>query len=171
MNLVSERVRAAQAGDVVAMSELMDEVAPFVGRICGAVAAGDAHDAAQEALIQIFRDLHSLRERAALRAWIRRIATREAIRHAKRARDQAHLSYTDGDIDRAELRPAPDAAIEVRRTLACLRPEQRAILVLRDLEGFSEEEAAAELGVAVGTVKSRLHRAREAFRTRWSRDG
>ncbi len=53
--------------------------------------------------------------------------------------------------------------VDVRSTLAGLAPEQRAILVLRDLDGMSETEAAQVLGVAAGTVKSRLHRARSAF--------
>ena len=53
--------------------------------------------------------------------------------------------------------------------LAGLSADQRAVLVLRDLEGYSELEAADELRVAKGTVKSRLHRARAAFLERWSR--
>jgi DNA-directed RNA polymerase specialized sigma24 family protein len=52
-------------------------------------------------------------------------------------------------------------------TLRRLGPHQRAVLLLCDLEGFSEAEAAALLEVEVGTVKSRLHRARRAFRQRW----
>ena len=63
----------------------------------------------------------------------------------------------------------PRWASDVRRVLASLPPEQRAILVLRDLEGLSEREAAAQLDVALGTVKSRLHRARGAFIERWRR--
>ncbi len=58
-------------------------------------------------------------------------------------------------------------ARDVRSVLQSLPPEQRAILVLRDLEGLSEREAAAQLDVAHGTVKSRLHRARAAFAARW----
>jgi RNA polymerase sigma-70 factor (ECF subfamily) len=78
-----------------------------------------------------------------------------------------------GRVDDAEAAfPAPgqDPALasDVRAVLARLAPEQRAILVLRDLEGLSEEEAAEQLGVAKGTVKSRLFRAREAFVKRWS---
>ena len=57
--------------------------------------------------------------------------------------------------------------LDVRSTLASLAPEQRAILVLRDVDGLSETEAAGLLGVAEGTVKSRLHRARSAFVGRW----
>jgi RNA polymerase sigma-70 factor (ECF subfamily) len=163
-----ELVLSAQRGDVLAMSLLMDRLAPWLARICGGIALEQADDAAQEALMQVFRDLRTLREPAALRGWARRIAVREAVRHAQRARadgalgsggDAAQLSGEQGD-----LAVAPD----VRAVLARLAPEQRAILVLRDLEGLSETEAAAQLGVAKGTVKSRLFRAREAFAKRWS---
>ena len=73
-------IRAAQKGDGLALSRLMDVLAPMVGRICGPIALDHGPDAAQEALIQIFRDLHSLREPGALTSWSRRIAIREAIR-------------------------------------------------------------------------------------------
>ena len=58
-------------------------------------------------------------------------------------------------------------AVDVRDTLAQLAPEHRAILVLRDLVGLTEAEAASVLDIAPGTVKSRLHRARAAFRKQW----
>jgi RNA polymerase sigma-70 factor (ECF subfamily) len=158
----------AQRGDVLAMSRLMDGLAPWIARICGGIALESADDAAQEALVQVFRDLKTLREPAALRGWARRIAAREAVRHAQRAR-AAGARITGAD--ESALRDAgrdPAVAPDVRAVLARLAPEQRAILVLRDLEGLSEEEAAAQLGVAKGTVKSRLFRAREAFAKRWS---
>jgi RNA polymerase sigma-70 factor (ECF subfamily) len=164
---VEERalVLEAQRGDVLAMSQLMDRLAPWLARICGGIALEHAEDAAQEALVQVFRDLRALREPAALRGWARQIAVREAVRHAQRARRQ-------GASEVAEELPAhasdPALAPDVRSVLAQLAPEQRAILVLRDLEGLSEDEAAAQLGVAKGTVKSRLFRAREAFAKRWS---
>jgi RNA polymerase sigma-70 factor (ECF subfamily) len=160
-------VRAAQGGDVLAMSRLVDSLAPWIARICGGIALDDADDAAQEALVHVFRDLRGLREPAALRGWARRIAVREAVRHARRAREER--ARADGEVA-AELRAAPrDLALapDVRAVLAQLAPEQRAILVLRDLEGLSEEDAAVQLGVAKGTVKSRLFRAREAFAKRW----
>jgi RNA polymerase sigma-70 factor (ECF subfamily) len=86
------------------------------------------------------------------------------VRHARAARREAAAP------EPAAL-PAPgDPALarDVRSVLAALAPEQRAILLLRDLEGVSEREAAELLDVEHGTVKSRLSRARAAFRGRWS---
>lgn len=159
----SELIRAAQAGEALAMSQMLDALAPWVGRICGSIALDAGPDAAQEALIQVFLDLGSLRDPDAFRGWVRRIATREAVRHAQRDRRTATLPAR-------EIPAASDPALaaDVRSVLETLRPEQRAILVLRDLEGLSEEEAAAYLTVAKGTAKSRLHRARTAFQKRWS---
>jgi RNA polymerase sigma-70 factor (ECF subfamily) len=160
-----ELVLAAGRGDVLAMSRLMDQLAPWIARICGGIALEHADDAAQEALVQVFRDLRDLREPDALRGWARRIAVREAVRHAHRARRRAEPAHVEQIAAQAS---DPALGPDVRAVLARLAPEQRAILVLRDLEGLSEDEAAAQLGVAKGTVKSRLFRAREAFAKRWS---
>jgi RNA polymerase sigma factor (sigma-70 family) len=147
------------------MSHLLEEIEGSVGRICGAIALDDGPDAAQDTLIQVFRDLGTLRDPSRLRAWVRRIATREAVRHARRASRERPTTATPVDARSVAL----DRVSDVRSVLEGLPPEQRAILVLRDLEGFSEEEAARQLDVALGTAKSRLHRARAAFRSRWSR--
>jgi RNA polymerase sigma-70 factor (ECF subfamily) len=160
----SNRVEAAQRGDLLAMNDLLDSLMPWVGRLCGSIALDAGPDAAQETLIQVMRDLKGLRDPASLRSWVRRIATREAIRHAERRRREPLVDHLDR---------VPGFALDpgLRRDVACvlaeLPPDQRAILVLRDLEGLSEAEAALELNVAHGTIKSRLHRAREAFRKRW----
>ena len=157
---------AAQRGDALAMDALLRSLTPLVSRLCGAIALDDGDDAMQETVIAVLRALPGLREPAAVHGWARRIASREAVRVAKRrlpAVDDAVLSDVPARL------PDPDAVVDVRTTLAGLRPEHRAILVLRDVEGLSESEAAALLDVAEGTVKSRLHRARAAFRAGWSR--
>lgn len=156
-------VRAAQRGDTMAMNALVDELMPYVGRICRGIALERGDDAAQEALIAIFRNLRRLKDPHALRSWARRIAAREAVRTARQAR-------SGGDPAPVEDVPAPGRAmlgVEIRDQLERLDPHQRAVLVLRDLEGLSEQEAAALLEVAPGTVKSRLHRARARFRKDW----
>jgi RNA polymerase sigma-70 factor (ECF subfamily) len=163
---VAELVRATQRGDVLAMSQLLDALAPYVGRICGAIALDAGDDAAQETLINVFRRLRSLREPDALYGWVRTIAVREAVRLARQPVHSAAAAPDDlpGDVASVD----PEVAGDVRRVLERLAPEQRAILVLRDLHGLDEAEAARVLGVARGTVKSRLHRARAVFRREWT---
>jgi len=157
------QVRAAQRGDTMAMNDLLDQLAPYVARICGPIALEYAADAAQEALIVIFRRLRTLREPAALHGWVRTIATREAVRVARR--------HATGITTELLDLPAPGdiaLATDIRDILARLTPEHRAILVLRDVEGLDEHAAAALLSVPEGTVKSRLHRARRDFRKAWN---
>ncbi len=157
-------VRAAQRGDTLALHDLLDALAPYVARICGPIALDAAPDAAQEALIAVFRGLRTLREPAALHGWVRAIATREAVRVARRRAMRAADALPD-----VPARGDPELAADVRDVLARLTPEHRAVLVLRDLEGLDEAAAAALLAVPEGTVKSRLHRARRSFREAWTR--
>jgi RNA polymerase sigma-70 factor (ECF subfamily) len=162
---VEEVVRRAQRGDAVALEAVVRELTPFVGRVCGAVALEAGDDAMQDAMISIVTHLGSLREPAALHGWARRIAVREAVRVARRGRsvpvDPADLALTPAFPDGA-------TAVDVRAVLATLSPDQRAVLVLRHFDGLGEDEMAEVLGIAPGTVKSRLNRARAAFRVRWS---
>lgn len=157
-------VRAAQRGDGLAMADLLDLLAPAVGRWCGPIALQDAPDAAQEALIAVFRGLSGLRNPAALFGWARAIAVREAVRVARRADRERPAEFDD-----VPGRDDPMLAVEVRDVLNRLAPEQRAVLVLRDLDGLDERTVADVLGTPIGTVKSRLSRARRNFRKGWRR--
>lgn len=159
-------VRAAQGGDTMAMNDLLDLLAPYVGRVCGPIALEHGPDAAQEALTAVFRNLRSLREPAALHGWVRRISTREAVRVARREAAR-RAALTAAEISEVPAPGDPALAADVRDVLARLTPEHRAVLVLRDLEGLDEREAATLLSVPEGTVKSRLHRARSSFRKVW----
>jgi RNA polymerase sigma factor (sigma-70 family) len=156
-------VRAAQRGDRIAVAELMDALAPYVGRVCGPIALQDGPDAAQEALIAIFRNLARLREPGAIYGWARAIAVREALRVARKAARTIPAELPD------VLAPGdPELAADIRDVLARLTPDHRAVLVLRDLEGLDEQAAGALLSLPAGTVRSRLFRARRSFRKAWS---
>ena len=160
-------VRRAQRGDAVALDALVRALEPYLGRICGAIALGAGDDALQEAMIAVIRNLGSLREPLALRGWARRIAVREAVRVAHR-HDRTVPVDPGQSLDHVPVVDPGLADVEVRAVLAGLRPEQRAVLVLRHVDGAGEQEMADRLGVAPGTVKSRLARARAAFREQWS---
>lgn len=157
-------VRAAQQGDGLAMARLLDALTPAVERWCGPIALQDSADAAQEALIAVFRGLEGLAEPAALFGWARSIAVREAVRVARRSSRQR-------TVELIEL-PAPgdpQLGIDIADVLERLTPEHRAVLMLRELDGLDERTIAGLLNVPAGTVKSRLARARRSFRKEWTR--
>jgi len=156
-------VRAAQRGDPRAMDALMRELSPSLGRVCASISLQQAEDALQETLIAVLQNVGSLRNPGAVHGWARRIAVHESIRVARRAARSVPVA----DIEVPSMRDI-EAATDVRAVLESMTPEQRAILVLRDLEGLSEEAASVLLDAPIGTIKSRLHRARSAFRKEWS---
>lgn len=165
--LGAKLVVRAQQGDTLALSELLDLVSPFVLTICRAIAGAGAEDAAQEALIVVFRRLGNLREPAALRGWLRTVCTREALRVTGDQNKPTLGLEQAGQLTAPG--PAPELYAAMVQALASLPPEQRAALVLREVEGLREAEIARLLAAPLGTVKSRLHRARARFREAFTR--
>ena len=126
----------------------------------------DAADAVQEAAISAFRHASSFRGDAAVTTWLHRIVVNACLDRVRRraARPADPLTDTEGNqtIDPAvpDGTEARQTQLDVRAALATLNPDQRAALVLVDLEGYSVEDAAAVLDCAIGTVKSRCARGR-----------
>ncbi|WP_078862784.1 RNA polymerase sigma factor [Streptomyces sp. NRRL F-5123] len=158
-------VRAAQAGDALALGDLLDLLTPYVTRLCTPIAQRDAPDAVQEALIAVFRGIGGLDDPLALYGWVRTVAVREAVRVAGRAARETPVEHVEG----LPAAAGPELAGDVRDVLRRMTPEHRAVLVLRELEGLDEKAAGEVLNVSRGTVKSRLHRARNSFRKAWTR--
>lgn len=133
----------------------------LLGRMCGRIRA---EDLAQETFLRVFRALprFELGGTAKLSSWILTIATRLAIDELRRRPlKQVELdmelpgtSRTDARIDRTAI---------IKAVLA-LSPDQRAVILLREVHGFEYEEIARALDLDLGTVKSRLARARAALR-------
>ena len=92
------------------------------------------------------------------------IAVREAVRVAKR-----NQRATVAELSEVPAAGNAQLAVDIRDVLDRLSPEHRAVLVLRDLEGLDEESVSKLLVVPVGTVRSRLFRARRGFRKAWGR--
>ncbi len=147
------------------MDVLLTELAPWVGRLCAAIALDRGEDAMQETFIVMLRNIRTLREPAALRAWVRRIAVRQSLRMVRDPRTDTVAQPPD-----VSLEEDIDTTLDVRDTLRRLAPAQRAVLVLRHLEDLTEHDTADLLGVPEGTVKSGLHRARTRFRERWEEE-
>lgn len=164
---VAHWVLAAREGDAEAILKLLQQYRPPLVRLLTGITADAAlaEDLAQEAFLRAFRSLKQLREPGAFYPWIRRLATREAVRVLQR---QPH---TVGDLDVGAVggdpAPAVQTRVAVQFVLSQLPTEQRAVLVLREMEQLDYQEIAETLGLPVGTVRSRLHAARERFRGLW----
>jgi RNA polymerase sigma factor (sigma-70 family) len=163
---LAELTRRAQASDPIAMTELIDHLSPWVGRICGSIALSRGEDAMQETFIIILRSLHTLREPDALYGWVRRIAVHEALRQVRSGHEVTVAIVPD--LYACDPFHATDTALDVHERLTDLAPIHRAVLVLRDLEGLTERQTAEILHIDIGTTKSRLHRARTAFARKWT---
>jgi len=156
-------VTAAQHGDALALDQLLDELAPYVRRLCARIAPAVADDATQEALLAVFRGLPSLQAPEALVTWVRAVTVRTAMRLARRADREVAAADPAAESHASSL----EGLVDIGDALARLPLPQRVVLVLRAREGLSEQEIAATLGISAGTVKSRLYRARAAFREVW----
>jgi RNA polymerase sigma-70 factor (ECF subfamily) len=139
----------------------------------------EALDLSQEVFLRVFRTIHSFRGQSALRTWIYRIVVNQARNRQRwwRRRHRAQQVSLDehlrdyGDFPEQTDGASPDRMLgrkelaeRIRVALDKLPFDQRTAIVLREIDGLSYEEIGFSLGIAVGTVKSRLARAREALR-------
>lgn len=127
-------------------------------------------DVSQEVFLKVYRNLPRYEQRGRFRAWVLKIAANaslDALRE-KRPRSIVYLEQIRGHAPSAsetlEIRERRQA---VQDTLDDIEETFRVPLALRDIEGLSYEEIAEVLGVAIGTVKSRVHRGRERFRAKY----
>ena len=169
-------VTAAQAGDAEAVDALIRRHQARIFNFALALTANgaDADDLAQETLVRAFRGLRRFRGESSFRNWLYRIAANAArSRRGQRARQAAVWDARVEADNRAERHPASaGSSVEqtvmqrqaLDRALASLPARMRAAVVLRDVEGLEYREIAAALGVPVGTVMSRIFRARRLLR-------
>ena len=172
------QILAAQRGDVNAFNQLVRAYQTLVYRTAYRV-LGDqpaAEDATQDAFVSAFKNVRAFRG-GSFKAWLLRIVT-NACYDQLRARQRKPTASLDALLidpdDPAFDRAAPDSPHDaaeraelgatIQRGLATLPPDQRVTLVLVDIEGFDYEETAQATGTNVGTVKSRLSRARAHLR-------
>jgi len=132
--------------------------------------AQDAEDLTQETFIRVFRSLSSYQP-GTFEGWMHRITTNLFLDMVRR-RNRVRMEALPDDYDRVPgAEPSPEQAFsasnfdpDLQDALESLAPEFRAAVVLCDVEGLSYEEIGATLGVKLGTVRSRIHRGRQALR-------
>jgi len=170
MGWVSEQlVEAAQDGDLESITAVVHGAHPHVRRFADHLCASpqDAEDAAQEALIVLYRKIGTLRASAALASWMFRIVRNECLRRARRllddTKDTADPGLAESAEDEALKRLEAERVAEAIRTLPDV---QRRVLIMRDILGQPGRTVAGTLGLSTAAMKSHLHRARTAVRLR-----
>lgn len=174
-------VKAAQKGDLDSFNHLVllfqDRIFGFVSRILGDEDL--AADITQDAFIKAYQSLPQFRN-GSFRSWLYRIAKNTAFDEMRRTKKHAvvSLDYEDEDEENSSLMaylpnddPSPEQEYEraelsqtIQAALNQLNQDQRAVITLIDIQDFDYQEAAEALGTNIGTIKSRLARARQQLR-------
>ena len=168
-------VAAAARGEVHAFEALYRRHAGRVHGVIGRLVGGHgarAEDLTQEAFVRAWQALPAFRFESAFSTWLHRLAVNTALMELRSRRSRPQ-DEGDSDEEVFELIGSTDSAghttalsMDLERAVASLPPRARAVLVLYDVEGWKHEEIAAELGMAVGSSKAQLHRARNLLRDR-----
>jgi len=174
-------------GDETAFDQIVERYQDLVFNLSARLLGPDeAHDLSQEVFLQVYQKLGSFRREASLRTWIYRVVLNRAKNRQRwwrrREREMTAMNVEDAEregamelssVIRLGLTPLPDRILErkelgeiLQEAVATLPFEQRTVILLKELEGLSYEEISRTLNLAIGTVKSRLARARKALRER-----
>jgi RNA polymerase sigma-70 factor, ECF subfamily len=173
-------VQRCATGDEFACAELVGEHQRMVVQLAMNLLGDrdEALDLSQEVFLRVFRTIHRFRGQSSLRTWIYRIAVNQARnRHRfwrrRHRADQVSLDQhvaahgefqSGGELTPDRMLAQKQLAERLNHALEHLPFDQRTAIILREIDGLSYEEIAFSLGVAIGTVKSRLTRARQALR-------
>lgn len=178
-------IKRCKDGDREAFNELFAEYETKVINIAFGMLSNrdDAHDAAQEVFIRVYKNISGFKENSSLSTWIYRITSnvcndilRKRMKHSNTI--SIHTSNDDDeeyDLHIRDTAPTPDEYAEhnetqriVRQAISELSPEYKEVITLCDVEDMSYDDISMILKCPVGTVKSRLNRARKALRKKLS---
>jgi RNA polymerase sigma-70 factor (ECF subfamily) len=170
-----ELIGRCQAGDQSAFEELLAGYERLIYNLTFRYFGNhhDASDVGQDAMVRIYQKIKEFNGRSSFKTWLYRVVSNLCLDELRRRKHQvASLEeYRELGYEPASASPNPEETAEsmersrlIQELLTSLSVEHRTILILKDIEGLEYNEIAQVLGCGIGTVKSRLSRAREAFR-------
>lgn len=164
----ADDVRAARDGDAAAFERLYRAYAGRIYALCLRMTGSSARarELTQDAFVRAWEKLGSFRGESAFSTWLHRLAVNVVLMDCR-----STASRREDDLDHDEVEPRyrealeqHGARIDLENAIAQLPPGARRVLVLHDIEGYSHEEIAALSGIAPGTSKAHLFRARQLLR-------
>ncbi|MBI4552542.1 MAG: sigma-70 family RNA polymerase sigma factor [Candidatus Latescibacteria bacterium] len=164
-----ELIQQAQRGNRTAFEHLYRHHVGRVYAICLRLSADadQAEELTQEVFIRAWQTLSSFRAESAFSSWLYRLAVNVAfIDRRSRQRHLARVTVTDdlSPYDQEDSQASPGIGLDLEQAIAGLPPQARQVFVLHDIEGYRHEEIARLMGLATGTSKAQLHRARKLLR-------
>lgn len=162
-------VTRARDGDVEAFERLYRRHAGRVHATCRRL-AGNTHDAeefTQKAFVQAWEALPRFRGDSGFGTWLHRIAVNVVLTHRRRVAREVENLRDAGEEPPGNARD-PSGGMDLERAISALPDGAREVFVLHDVEGYRHDEIAALTGIAVGTSRAQLHRARSLLRERLS---
>ena len=166
---LSETVRLAQQGDVAAFERLYRENVDRIYALCLRMSgdAGRAQELTQDVFVRAWQKLGGFEGKSAFSTWLHRLAVNVVLGNRRAEGIRIGKVFGTDDLEAYETpgRPAdPGQALDLERAVAQLPAGARSVFVLHDVEGYKHEEIAELHGIAVGTCKAQLHRARRLLR-------
>jgi RNA polymerase sigma-70 factor, ECF subfamily len=164
-----QRVREAQAGDMAAYEELYRDNVGRIYGLCMRLAGNPnlAEELTQDVFVRAWQKIRSFRGDSAFSTWLYPLAVNVALSERRaRSRRTSRIVATDDltPFERPDKPIAPERGLDLERALDELPEGARAVFVLHDVEGFKHQEIADLTGIAAGTSKAQLHRARRLLR-------
>lgn len=167
-------VHRAQRGDAAAFEQLYRRHVGRVYAICLRMLADKvlATTLTQDAFVRAWQSIGGFRGESAFSSWLYRVTVNSVLGYLRTERRRKARIRPEGDLGRFD-RPAPQApsgaALDLEQAIASLPSQARCILVLHEIEGYQHNEIAEMMGIAPGTSKAHLHRARKLLKERLSR--
>ena len=164
--MLPDVITRAQAGDGAAFEIIYREHSPKVYALCLRLSGGSqdgATELMQDVFIRAWRGLKNFRGESAFSSWLHRLTVNAMLERARseKRRTARVLFMEDPAQDVAMIADEPGAQMDIESAIAALPEGARIAFVLHEIEGYHHSEIAEQLGVAEGTVKAQLHRARK----------
>lgn len=168
-----ELARRIADGDMQAFEELYQRYHRRIYTLCLRMMnnPAEAEDLTQEIFIHIYRKISSFRGESALMTWLHRLTVNKVLMHFRKSSVRRERTTADGETPEPSIKsretPSHQLAVDrlaLDKAIAQLAPGYRAVFILHDVEGYEHTEIARACGIAIGTSKSQLHKARLRLR-------
>jgi RNA polymerase sigma-70 factor, ECF subfamily len=168
---LTQTVLAAQGGDESALAELIEQTQKELFRFAYYLTGNNqlAHDLCQDTFIKVLENISSLKEPHRFKSWLFRMAKNLYLDHIKSSKNKGHVAI-DSALPDLQSNEDKQRVLEIRQALSHLETDERIPLLLVDMEGHSYDEAAQIMGITEDALRSRLHRARQAFSQRYKKN-